>query len=199
MAHAPCWDMRLIKITKLLLLGGVAAAVVLGKRRSKAAQVRTVFDPPDVIINADPGDPVQGLDEAVPFHDEDLEVDAQTIVDIAIAQDLAELEVEPSDLEVEVPIPPTSSVHERARGLKGSGELYGLHFPPALDHDLPDDTAANAKGESWIEALGASATEHGAAVERQIDIVDEQDLDSPPTDTRDIPVADRGSGGPRGL
>ena len=193
--------MRLIKITKLLLLGGAAAAVILGKRRSKAAppDVRAVFDPPDVIGNADPGDPVQGLDEAVPFHDEDLEVDAETIVDIAIAQDLAELESEPSDLAVEVPMSPTSSEHARARGLRGSGELYGLHFPPAFDHDLPDDAAANAKGESWIEALGASATEHGAAVERQIDIVDEQDLDSPPTDTRDIPVADRGSGGPRGL
>jgi hypothetical protein len=85
------------------------------------------------------------------------------------------------------------------RAVRDSGDLYGVHTPPAVDRAIPDDDRAQADGENWLEALASRAGETGPEPERMIDIVDDADLDSPPTDHRDRPIADRGSGGPRGL
>jgi hypothetical protein len=176
--------MRLI--FKLLAIGGIAALVV--KLRSKRARPLVMES-----CAMDPTDPLQRLDDATPLHLEDLAFDAQTVADAWEMEDLAQLE---TFLDERLPdIPP----EESARAMRGSGELYGLHTPMAVDRQLPDDDRAFREGENWVEALGTSATEYGPDPERELDIVDEEDLDSPPTDTRDIPVADRGSAGPRGL
>jgi hypothetical protein len=85
---------------------------------------------------------------------------------------------------------------------RDAGELYGVHTPPALDRDHPDDDRAFDEGQNWVEALETSAIEYGPEPERTLDdIVDDEDMLSPPhsSDVRDRPVADHGSGGRRGL
>jgi hypothetical protein len=54
-------------------------------------------------------------------------------------------------------------------------------------------------GETWMEALDASATEFGPAPESDVDVVDEQDVPPHPSDVKDTPVADHGSGGRSGV
>jgi hypothetical protein len=56
-------------------------------------------------------------------------------------------------------------------------------------------------GETWLEALETHAAEGGPAPERDVVIVDDSDPHAgpPPTDFRDRPKADRGSGGRGGL
>ena len=87
------------------------------------------------------------------------------------------------------------------RAALGDGDLYGVHVPVAIDRELPDDDLAFEEGESWLEHLEASAAENGAEPGRPLDMSDESDR--PRRRGRsaktDIPVADRGSGGPRGL
>jgi hypothetical protein len=87
------------------------------------------------------------------------------------------------------------------RAALGDGDLYGIHVPVAIDRELPDDDRAFEEGESWLEHLEASAAENGAEPGRPLDMRDESDR--PRRRGRaaktDIPVADRGSGGPRGL
>jgi hypothetical protein len=175
-------------ITKLVLFGGpplvVGVVFVVGKRRSTR-----VREPEEPEVAA-PGEDVnvtvreqslEGIDEAAQLHIEELDLEARAVRDLEEPQEIA--------------APPT----EVTRAARGSGELYGVHTPSAVDHELPDGDASFDEGENWIEALEASAIENGPEPERELDIVDEDDLTSPPTDTRDIPVADRGSAGPRGL
>lgn len=149
----------------------------------------------------DPSDPVQTLDDMVPLHLDALEVDAVTTADAEAAQDLATLDAELDENAQELDTPELTDMDAiaSAQAGKDDGVLYGVHTPRAVDRDLPDDDHAFAEGENWIEALQASATENGAEPERELDVIDEEDLDSPPTDHRDIPVADRGAAGPRGL
>jgi hypothetical protein len=156
-----------------------------------------------------PGDPVQGFDEVSEPQLMPLEASVQSAEDAEAAQDLAEREAEVDEIaeqsagesasagtggatdEVSVPEP-----------VRDAGDLYGVHTPPAVDRDHPDDDQAYAEGQNWIEALQTSAIENGAEPERALDdIVDDQDVLRPPhaSDTRDTPVADRGSGGPGGL
>ena len=80
------------------------------------------------------------------------------------------------------------------------GDLYGIHTPVAEDKThLDDDTAMN-EGQNWLEALQTDSVEGGTEPERELDMVDDAEVDRPPhsSDTRDTPVADRGSGGPAG-
>ena len=82
------------------------------------------------------------------------------------------------------------------------GDLYGVRTPHASDTELaaPEDRDAFAGadgGETWIEALAERAAEGGPAAEEEVAIVDESDGHHP-TETRDRPVADKGSGGPGG-
>ncbi len=196
--------MRLITMTKLLLLGG-AAALVFGKRGSKPAPARTRSlwndDEPAVIpdsLDIDPADPVQQLDDLAVLHLEDLDVDAVSIVDVEVAQDLAGLESELDD-EALLESEPTTRITTLPRGNRGSGELYGVYSPNAANTELPDDDAAFESGQNWIEALETSAAENGPLPEEELDILDDDDLDSPRTDTRDRPIADLGAAGPRGM
>lgn len=92
------------------------------------------------------------------------------------------------------------------QGEHDTGDLYGLHTSPASDRELsaPEDRDSYAEsdlGENWLEALGQKAAEGGPTPEREVVIVDDSDTEAgpPPTDFRDRPKADRGSGGPGGL
>jgi len=67
---------------------------------------------------------------------------------------------------------------------------------------FPDDDRAFDEGQNWVEALETSAVENGPEPELPLDeLVDDEDVYRPPhaSDARDLPVADRGSGGVRGL
>lgn len=84
--------------------------------------------------------------------------------------------------------------------LADTGDLYGIHTPPAEDKTHPDDDVAMRDGQNWLEALQTDSVEGGTEPERELDMVDDADIDRAPhaSDTRDTPVADRGSGGPAG-
>ncbi len=81
------------------------------------------------------------------------------------------------------------------------GELYGVHTPPAADTDLGygDDFRGAQEGDNWMESLELSSTEGGPAPEKEVDVVDEDDVHHPHSDTRDRPIADKGAGGRGGL
>jgi hypothetical protein len=87
------------------------------------------------------------------------------------------------------------------RGRRGAGDLYGVHVTPAIDRDLPDDDRAQAEGESWLEHLNATAAEVGPEPEHVLDMLDDSDPHAGHHKRAkdDVPVADHGSGGPRGL
>lgn len=94
-----------------------------------------------------------------------------------------------------------ADVYRDRRAARGAGDLYGVHVATAADRELPDDDQAQAEGENWLEHLETTSAELGPEPEHAIDVID--DSDPHPghhkTATRDTPVADRGSGGPRGL
>ena len=188
--------MRLRTLIKVLALGLVARAVIRYVRDNRAARrgpARDAFAP-------DPADPVQGFDEAIEFGAEPLDVDVQSLADIEAAQDLAGLEVDRFAGEDDVLIEMVS-IHDLAI-TRDSGELYGAHTPAAVDRTHPDDDQAFAEGQNWLEALETSAIENGAEPEQELsEIVDDQDVFRAPhaSVSRDVPVADYGSGGRRGM
>jgi hypothetical protein len=212
--------MRVLRfLTKLVLLsvGGGAAALLIGKRLRPAPLPPWNEDDalddaqpppwmPDTLA-ADPGDPVQSLDEVPAFHIEELDVDAQSQIDAGEDFDLAEAEsgteatAEEDEQELDVTSPePTLDTIEAT--MHDTGDLYGGHTPPATDREHPDEDQAMDEGQSWTETLQASSIENGAMPEFELDdIVDDSEVDHPPhpSDTRDRPVADRGSGGPGGV
>jgi hypothetical protein len=197
--------MRLMKLSKWLVLGGAAAtAALLLRPRRGSATAPTANEPnvfPRADVEIDPDDPVQGFDEASELRVEPLDFDAQSDADVEAGQDLASFETDLDQASLDLDTPAETDLDARiaAEAGHGTGELYGVHTPPAVDRDLPDDREAMDQGENWLEALQESATEHGAAPEREIDVVDEVDEPPHPSDDRDIPVADRGSAGPGGL
>jgi hypothetical protein len=159
--------------------------------------------------------PAEAIDEAggfqvdvsvVAFSDEDLQVAADlAIVDADIlAEDLGPSEVredlhKPSDdVDWRGSIDADQlAVAEPASG--DAGELYNAHIVPAVNTDLPNNDTSFNEGENWIESLEHAAAEDGPVPERELDMTDTQDEPPHRTDRRDIPVADRGSAGPRGL
>jgi hypothetical protein len=152
--------------------------------------MRRSLTPHGSLVDLDPSDPSQILDDAAASRDE---VDAQPAAD-------AEADLEAAIAESAEPGEP---LDEDVVG--DVGELYGVHTPPAVDKEPPgygDATSASQTetGENWLEALEATSAENGAEPERELDVTDEDD-ETPhhSTDTRDRPVADRGAGGPAGL
>jgi hypothetical protein len=108
----------------------------------------------------------------------------------------SDLEQDDSDLEEGY------SALEEQQGPRDAGDLYGAHTPVAVDREHPDDDLAFVEGQNWVEALETSAIEGGAEPERELDsIIDDEEALRPPhpSTTRDVPVADHGSGGRRGL
>jgi hypothetical protein len=114
--------------------------------------------------------------------------------DLEVAQDLGGLDVEQLAYGEDAQTPADPEV-----AIKDSGDLYGIHIAPASDRAQQDDDAAFDAGQNWIEALETRAAEGGPEPEREIEIVDDEDVTSPSSDMKDRPIADRGSAGPRGL
>jgi hypothetical protein len=192
--------MRPPTILKILVLG-IAVQVFLRyrRRRSRVAgrdsRVRRA-DP----FASDPRDPVQGFDEVSELQVTPLDIDAQSLGDVEAARDLASLESEVD----EIAAGDTGAMSAFAAGepaRRDAGDLYGGHTPSAVDRRHPDDDRAFDEGQNWLEALETSAIENGAEPGRELGIIDDEDVLRPPhaSDARDVPVADYGSGGRRGL
>jgi len=158
------------------------------RRRWQMANVDPERLPPD------PTDPLQSLDEAVELRGVPLAVDVMPDVEAAADLDLAEFESELDVVDAELVIDEQDT--------RDTGDLYGGPTPPAMDREHPDDDRAFEEGQNWVEALETSAVENGPMPEQDLsDVVDDEDVLEPPhpTDTRDIPVADRGAAGRGGL
>jgi hypothetical protein len=195
-----------------LALALVARTIVRYRRRRRARRASEDLQR----LRPDPTDPLQQFDEVPELEVAPLEVDAVSLADALAADDLAVLEDsldETADRDTAVITEAEADeaavisdavardlaepVHER-----DAGDLYGAHTPPAQDRDHPDDDRAFDQGENWLEALEASAAENGPEPERGLDdVVDDEDVLQPPhpSDTRDRPVADHGSGGRPGM
>lgn len=177
------------------------------RRHHKRHARRPVFPQPS-IADIDPADPSQALDESGDFQIEPLAVDAEPSAEAAGELDQAQAEsYAASDKEDE----DADEMHaDEAEATeepdKDTGELYGVHTPRAADRDLsagPDHGAMvdDDDGENWLEALEAHSAEMGPEVEHEIVVLDDSDPHEgpPPTDFRDRPKADKGSGGRGGL
>ena len=186
--------MRLLTLSKLLSLAA-GATWVYKHRRSTASTGEVTADD----LAPDPNDPIQRIADEQ-FDVSDLAVDAVDTADAEAAQDLAMLESELDESALELDTPSQTTLDANDIAVEGDvGELYGVHTPRAVDRSLPDDREAMNEGQNWLEALQESAVEYGADPEHDLDPLDEQDTAPHPSDMRDRPVADRGSGGPAGV
>ncbi len=165
------------------------------------------------VVDIDPEDPSQQLDDLGEFH---LEVDVEAMpaaeaaedFDLASAENVegeSEIEDEEEDLD-----PARMTAEAYAETAKETGELYGVRTPHAADPDLaaPEDRDSfegSWRGETWLESLEEHAIEMGPVPEEEVVIVDDSDVEHPdhrghhPTERGDRPVADKGSGGSGGL
>jgi hypothetical protein len=111
-------------------------------------------------------------------------------------------------------VPRSEEEEELDASALGHGDLAGEPFIEAIaeyDPDLDDDSAdepldqdqAEIEGEHWLEHLEARSAELGPEPEHAVEPEDAIEGAGRParprrTATSDTPVADRGSGGPRG-
>lgn len=174
--------------------------------------------PQPSIVDVDPEDPAQLLDDAGQYSiitEDDIAVDAQPAaeaeasLDAAIETAEAEGEEDEED-ELAAEEPELTTADEYAAHVhKDAGELYGVHTPHAGDKELdktPDQESFrdSEQGETWLETLGHKAAEYGAETEEELDVIDDSDehiehRGHHPTESGDRPVADKGSGGTSGL
>ena len=189
--------MRLLTLSKLLVFGGTAAWATRRFLRQAPSRAREA-EPVD--FGPDPGDPVQNLDEVTHMHVADYDVDAIDAADAEAAQDLALLESDLDESALELDTPSETTIDAQNDAALETGELYGVHTASAAAHaQLDDGDDSFDDGQNWLEALETSAVEYGAEPEHEIDVIDDMDTAPHPSDTRDTPVADRGSGGPGGV
>jgi hypothetical protein len=171
--------------------------------------------PQPSLVDVDPEDPSQRHDDAGQFSVvEDLEFEAQPEAEAGADMDLASIEAEgdsteQEDNEAPIETPSETTADAYAAGADDTGDLYGVHQPPATDRDpeLTSDTEQFVDadlGENWLETLGKRAAEYGATAEHVVDVVDDSD-EHPDhrghhaTESGDPPVADKGAGGKGGL
>jgi len=196
--------MRFAKFSTWLFLGG---ALLLLRARRRHSAARRAADAMPVLDDDEPVPVIEGIDEAGELYVDEVSVDAQSRADAEAADDLAQLvgededEVVINEASLGLDRPWSPEPYHNPRAARGSGELYDVHVVEAEDKALPDEDTAYGEGENWFEHLEASAGEYGPKPEQVLDVVDDSDEHggTPATDTRDIPVADRGSAGPRGL
>jgi len=169
--------------------------------------------PRSSIVDVDPEDPSQLLDEVGQFSVVQLAVEAQPSAEAEadIEAATAEAHYEDEDSEVdddaqELDTPDATAANAYAEAAEDTGDAYGLHSPRGADKDLDKTADAqefvdSADGENWLETLEKKATEYGAEPERELDVVDDSDQHRGhhSSDRRDRPVADKGSGGDGGL
>lgn len=158
--------------------------------------------PQPSIMDIDPEDPSQLLDDAGQYSIVDLEVEAQPHAEADAELDAA---VETADAS-EIDTPQDTTADAYAEEADDTGELYGVHTPRAADRDLDktadqESFADSEQGETWLETLGKKAAEYGAEPEEELDVVDNSDEHNGhhSTESGDRPVADKGSGGDGGL
>lgn len=166
--------------TAAVMLGGAVAALLtrqlLRRRRNQAAA-----------SSLDGEEPI----EAILVYDDSVDID-----DLADLTALADAAVIAEAEAVVEPVMIVTSVEEVTRD---AGDLYGVYTPQEPQTAHLDDDRAQAHGENWVEALQEDSIEYGPEPESVLVFLDEADLETQPTDTRDRPIADRGSAGPRGL
>src|SRR5688572_6828091 len=118
--------------------------------------------PQPSIVDIDPEDPSQLLDDAGQYSIVDLEVEAQPHAEADAELDAA---VEAADLETsEIDTPEDTTIDAYAEEADDTGDLYGVHTPRAADRDLdktPDqeEFVDSDQGENWLETLGKKAAE----------------------------------------
>jgi len=147
------------------------------------------------VVDVDPEDPSQALDEAGQFSVVQVDVDAQPHAE--------------ADAELDAAVATTADDYTDivdATDIGDAGDLYGVHVPRAADADSnltrDRETFDDAdKGEHVFDTLQKKMAENGPAPETDVDVEDDSDPDGGhhKTDTRDRPIADKGSGGPAGL
>jgi hypothetical protein len=192
--------MRLRTLIKVLALVFGTGAIIRYQRNQRLAAGRG--GPSRDTFAADPSDPVQGFDEISELQAEPLDVDALSREDIAAAQDLAALDLDIDRITAEEDVQIELIDVDALAVTRDSGDLYGVHTPAAVDRTHPDNDQSFNDGQNWIEALETSAVENGAEPERELsEIVDDEDVFRAPHASlaRDVPIADLGSGGRRGL
>ncbi|HWU86708.1 MAG TPA: hypothetical protein VN253_05520 [Kofleriaceae bacterium] len=160
------------------------------------------------VVDTDPEDPSQQLDDTGELDVEPLSVEARPSAEAIEDFDLAS--AENMERESEDEDEDETSVEAAAEPVHDTGDLYGVRTPHAGDTDLaaPEDQDSfegSWRGQTWLESLEEHAAVMGPAPEEEIVIVDDSDLEHPdhrghhPTEWRDRPVADKGSGGAGGL
>lgn len=171
--------------------------------------------PQPSIVDVDPEVPTQLLDDAEQYSIVDLEVEAQPSAeaeaDIEGAAIIASAD-EPEEIDeeaIELDTPDETTADAYAAVAEDTGDLYGVHIPPAADPDMDktedqESFIDSEAGETWLETLEKKTAEYGAEPERQIDVVDDSDehiehRGHHATESGDPPVADKGSGGEGGL
>lgn len=183
------------------------------KERGIMREVRTRLQSRHV-VDLDPEDPSQQLDDTGEFHIEPLGVDVQSAAEFSEDFDIASAENMEGESELEDVAreltPSQTTADAYAETAEETGELYGVRTPHAGAPNLaaPEDRDAfegSWRGENWLESLEAHATEMGPAPEEEVVIIDDSDREHSDqgghnrTERRDRPVADKGSGGPGGL
>lgn len=159
------------------------------------------------VVDVDPEDPAQQLDDLGEIHVEPLDVEARPAAEASEELDLAAAENVEGESEPDDELDAFEAAADAADG--ETGELYGVRTPHAGDADLaaPEDRDAFDgawRGESWFEALEEHAAALGPAPEEEVVIVDDsaganaRRRGGPPRKRRTRPVADKGSGGAGG-
>jgi hypothetical protein len=152
--------------------------------------------PQPSIVDVDPEDPAQLLDDADQYSIIDLDVDAEPQAE--------------ADAELDAAVATTADDYTDlidSTDIGDAGDLYGVHVPAAADAGM--DVNADREsfkdselGEHVFETLQKKMAESGTA-DPEEDIEFEDDSDElrghSKTDRRDRAIADKGSGGPAGM
>jgi hypothetical protein len=193
--------MRVKRVTTWLVLG-LAVVLAYTARRRRGVPFRRAVPARGTPADVDPTTLGRGDLAGEQFVEAIAEWDLESSeLEVAVTEPVR-TQIEPDeDLDLDPAAAASADIYGDRRAPLGAGDLYGMHVVPAEDRELPDDDQAQDEGESWLEHLGASAAESGPEPEHEIDLVDESELHAGHhrTATTDTPVADLGSGGPRGL
>lgn len=156
--------------------------------------------PQPSIVDVDPEDPAQLLDDAEQYSVIDLEVDAEPQAEADAELDAAVATTTGDDY---IDVIDQTNLED----IGDAGDLYGVHVPAAADagSDVTHDGESfqdSELGEHVFETLQKKMAESGTAnPEEDVEFEDDSDplVGHSKSDRRDRPVADKGSGGPGGL
>jgi hypothetical protein len=189
----------------------VAVTFAYAARRRRGVPARRAVPPPPMPVDLpEPVDPAELVTATEIVEPTEIDINhlvrpdeaGQMHITTLGEDDLGESDAEPApEPDVAVSDPTLLDPIDPIERDRITGDLYGVHVAPAVDRELLDDDEAQADGENWLEHLEASAAELGPEPERRLDMTDESDRRAGPrrSATTDTPVADLGSGGPRGL